>query len=142
MVSTFYGLNGKTALVTGSSRGIGRATGLLLAKLGAEVVFHGSRNSARLDSAVAEAGGDEEEDGGGGGGDYGSTPPSPGTDGGGDGTGYETNLPGGDGVDGLGAGGGGSGFGYNGTARGGYGGCGVVIVAYDLVPAGTMILVK
>ncbi len=51
-------------------------------------------------------------------------------------------VPGGDGADGLGAGGGGSGFGTAGTARGGYGGCGTVIVAYDLRPAGTVILVK
>ena len=49
-------LTGKRALVTGSSRGIGRATGLLLSKLGAEVVFHGSKASDRLASAAAEAG--------------------------------------------------------------------------------------
>lgn len=48
-------LTGKLALVTGSSRGIGRATGLLLAKLGARVIFHGSRASDRLASAAAEA---------------------------------------------------------------------------------------
>ena len=80
--------------------------------------------------------------GGGGGGDRGATPASPGTDGGGDGTAYETGLPGGDGADGLGAGGGGSGFGYQGTGRGGYGGCGTVIVAYDLPSPATIILVK
>jgi len=79
---------------------------------------------------------------GGGGGDRGSTPASPGTDGGGDGTVFNSVLPGGDGADGLGASGGGSGFGTAGTARGGYGGCGTVIVAYDLRPAGTVILVK
>ena len=39
-------------------------------------------------------------------------------------------------------GGGGSGFGYQGTARGGYGGCGVVVVAYDLPPKGLLLLVK
>ena len=49
-------LTGKRALVTGSSRGIGRAAALLLAKLGAEVVFHGSRASDKLASAAAEAG--------------------------------------------------------------------------------------
>ena len=49
-------LTGKLALVTGSSRGIGRAAGLLLAKLGAKVIFHGSKSSEKLASAAAEAG--------------------------------------------------------------------------------------
>ena len=53
----FCDLSGRTALVTGSSRGIGRACALLLTKLGAKVVFHGSRASEKLASAVAEAGG-------------------------------------------------------------------------------------
>ena len=49
-------LSGKIALVTGSSRGIGRAAGLKLAALGAKVIFHGVRESDNLRSAVAEAG--------------------------------------------------------------------------------------
>ena len=52
----FCDLTGKTALVTGSSRGIGCAAGLLLAKLGARVIFHGSKPGEKLDSAVAAAG--------------------------------------------------------------------------------------
>ena len=51
-----FDLTGKIAFVTGSSRGIGRAAALLLAKLGAQVVFHGSRSSVRLASATAAAG--------------------------------------------------------------------------------------
>ena len=49
-------LKGKIAFVTGSSRGIGRATALKLAALGAKVVFHGSKESEKLSSAVMEAG--------------------------------------------------------------------------------------
>lgn len=52
------GLQGRTALVTGSSRGIGRAAALQLAEAGARVIFHGSKPGANLDSAVAEAGGE------------------------------------------------------------------------------------
>ena len=48
--------SGKTAFVTGSSRGIGRAAGLKLASLGAKVFFHGVKPSEKLDSAVKEAG--------------------------------------------------------------------------------------
>ena len=53
-------LQGKTALVTGSSRGIGRAAALKLATLGAKVIFHGSKDSEKLRSAVAEAGANAE----------------------------------------------------------------------------------
>ena len=55
MVNT-VNLSGKIALVTGSSRGIGRATGLKLASMGAKVVFHGVSESDKLASAVAKAG--------------------------------------------------------------------------------------
>ena len=53
---SFCDLAGKTALVTGSSRGIGRAAALRLARLGAKVIFHGVTESEKLRSAVAEAG--------------------------------------------------------------------------------------
>jgi NADP-dependent 3-hydroxy acid dehydrogenase YdfG len=46
-------LAGKTALVTGASSGIGRATALTLAKAGAAVVIHGRRKK-RLDDLAAE----------------------------------------------------------------------------------------
>ena len=49
-------LTGKKALVTGSSRGIGRAAGVKLASMGAKVIFHGVTASEKLASAVAEAG--------------------------------------------------------------------------------------
>jgi 3-oxoacyl-[acyl-carrier protein] reductase len=49
------GLSGKTALVTGSSRGIGRAIALALAKEGCRVALC-SRGGADLESAVAAAG--------------------------------------------------------------------------------------
>ena len=47
-------LNGKTALVTGASRGIGRATALALAQGGAQVLVHYSSNEKEADAVVAE----------------------------------------------------------------------------------------
>ena len=47
-------LSGKTALVTGASRGIGRATALALAKAGAQVIVHYNRGSAEAESVVKE----------------------------------------------------------------------------------------
>src|SRR6185436_2857594 len=49
-------LRGKTALVSGASRGIGRAIALELAREGCKVVLC-SRGGADLDAAAAEAGG-------------------------------------------------------------------------------------
>ena len=48
-----FDLTGRTALVTGSSRGLGRAMAEGLAKAGARVILNGV-NAARLDEAVTE----------------------------------------------------------------------------------------
>ncbi|MPT22135.1 MAG: SDR family oxidoreductase [Starkeya sp.] len=50
------GLQGKTALVTGAGRGIGRATALALAKAGAKVIAV-ARTQADLDELAQEGGG-------------------------------------------------------------------------------------
>lgn len=47
-------LSGKTALVTGASRGIGRATALRLARDGAFVIVHYGSSKAAADAVVAE----------------------------------------------------------------------------------------
>ncbi len=47
-------LSGKTALVTGASRGIGRAIALALAKAGAQVLVHYSSGEAAAAAVVAE----------------------------------------------------------------------------------------
>ena len=46
-------LEGKTALVTGASRGIGRATALALAGAGARVVIHYGKSASHAESVVA-----------------------------------------------------------------------------------------
>ncbi len=50
-----FSLDGRRALVTGSSRGIGRAIARALGQAGAEVVYHGTAPSPKLEEAVAEA---------------------------------------------------------------------------------------
>jgi len=47
-------LSGKTALVTGASRGIGRASALVLAEAGAQVLVHYSNSEKEADAVVAE----------------------------------------------------------------------------------------
>ncbi len=47
-------LSGKTALVTGASRGIGRASALALAKAGAQVLVHYSSSEKEAEAVVAE----------------------------------------------------------------------------------------
>jgi 3-oxoacyl-[acyl-carrier protein] reductase len=47
-------LKGKTALVTGASRGIGRASALALAKLGAQVLVHYARGAKEAEAVVAD----------------------------------------------------------------------------------------
>ncbi|HEY0198121.1 MAG TPA: SDR family oxidoreductase [Rhodanobacter sp.] len=47
-------LSGKTALVTGASRGIGRASALALARSGAQVIVHYSSGKTEAENVVAE----------------------------------------------------------------------------------------
>ena len=47
-------LKGKTALVTGASRGIGRATAIALESAGAHVLIHYGRSVQDAESLVAE----------------------------------------------------------------------------------------
>ena len=56
MILDDFKLNGKTALVTGSSRGLGAAIALALAEAGAHVALHGSRGVPdAIQQTVAQA---------------------------------------------------------------------------------------
>src|ERR1700753_4215412 len=52
--SIMTALSGKTALVTGASRGIGRASALALAKAGAQVLVHYGRGKDEAEAVVEE----------------------------------------------------------------------------------------
>lgn len=54
-MSSPFDLSGRTALVTGSSRGIGKAVAFALGRAGARVVFHGASDSPALRGAVEAA---------------------------------------------------------------------------------------
>ena len=47
-----FSLQGKTALVTGSSRGIGRSIAIALAAAGANLVLHGIRRGEAAEEAI------------------------------------------------------------------------------------------
>ncbi|HEX3030317.1 MAG TPA: 3-oxoacyl-[acyl-carrier-protein] reductase [Clostridia bacterium] len=47
-------LKGKTALITGSGRGLGKAIAIKFAQLGANVMLHGSAGSKSIDATVEE----------------------------------------------------------------------------------------
>ncbi|MBM3892727.1 MAG: SDR family NAD(P)-dependent oxidoreductase, partial [Verrucomicrobia bacterium] len=49
-----FDLSGHSALVTGSSRGIGRAIALGLAECGAAVAVHGTKPAKALDETLAD----------------------------------------------------------------------------------------
>ncbi|WP_037585800.1 3-oxoacyl-ACP reductase FabG [Stenoxybacter acetivorans] len=53
-MQTTHSNSNKTVLITGSSRGIGRAAALALSAAGYAVVLHGRRPSAALDAVVAD----------------------------------------------------------------------------------------
>ncbi|WP_348642298.1 SDR family NAD(P)-dependent oxidoreductase [Mesorhizobium sp. B2-4-14] len=52
--TTMTRLSGKTALVTGASRGLGRASALALARMGAQVLVHYSSGAKEAEAVVDE----------------------------------------------------------------------------------------
>jgi 3-oxoacyl-[acyl-carrier protein] reductase len=62
-MTTQYNLSGKTALVTGGSRGIGRATALALGQAGAQVIVHygsAEKEATAVVTEIRSAGGEAE----------------------------------------------------------------------------------
>ena len=53
-MKTMFDLTGKTALITGSTRGIGFAMAAGFAKFGANLIVHGTRPGKKLDEAVTK----------------------------------------------------------------------------------------
>lgn len=53
-IPKLFDLSGRTALVTGSSRGIGRAIALGLAECGAAVAVHGTKSAQALEETLAD----------------------------------------------------------------------------------------
>ena len=53
MIKEKFDLTGKTAFVTGSARGIGRAVAAAFAEFGARVIVHGARPSGPLEESLA-----------------------------------------------------------------------------------------
>ncbi len=55
MILPSFSLAGRTALVTGSSRGIGKAIAFALGHAGAHIVFHGTADTPAMRATLAEA---------------------------------------------------------------------------------------
>lgn len=59
VAESVFSLSGRTVLITGAARGIGRATAIACARLGADVVLHASAQSEALEATRSDLGVDE-----------------------------------------------------------------------------------